>query len=344
VISAQSGGTPGLYGGTQDNSTCSPEGMIAFLEQETDHGRAWAEVQGIDPSQLRAYISRLTPAFLPGDTRVTNHGFRDGRATAFQAVLQAGTAVLVDDRGMPRARCACGNPLTPPTPVAAAPVYTGQAWPGFRPEAVTTIAPARQALDALVLTDIDTGETFRRPVGTDGGADGPVDSTPATTSAPTTAPPTTAPRTTSSPTTTPTTAPATTLPTLTVPTGIELGSGDFQATLLWQGDADMDLHVIDPNGDAISFATPSSPSGGTLDLDEIPSCGSTETHVENVFWPAGDAPAGEYTVFASYFAGCSSSAAEVSVQLTISADGVPVQQHTFTIPVDGESPRVAVRL
>jgi hypothetical protein len=38
---------------------------------------------------------------LQRDTRVTNHGFRNGRATPTQSILQAGTAVLVDEYGVP---------------------------------------------------------------------------------------------------------------------------------------------------------------------------------------------------------------------------------------------------
>ena len=41
---------------------------------------------------------------LRADTAVTNHGFRDGQATELHSVLQAGTAVLVDDQGQPVAR------------------------------------------------------------------------------------------------------------------------------------------------------------------------------------------------------------------------------------------------
>jgi hypothetical protein len=79
------------------------------------------------------YIDSLTPVLLRSDTRVTNHGFRDGWATPYQAVLQAGTAVLVDNTGVPRARCACGNPLTPPQAVPTTPTYQGTPWPGFTP-------------------------------------------------------------------------------------------------------------------------------------------------------------------------------------------------------------------
>jgi hypothetical protein len=70
-------------------------------------------VLGISPTEkaVAAYIRHLRPVTLTRDTRVTNHTFVDGRAVAFQSILQAGTAVLVDKDGVPVARCRCGNPL-----------------------------------------------------------------------------------------------------------------------------------------------------------------------------------------------------------------------------------------
>ena len=65
----------------------------------------------ISVADIPTYIGTLTPMQLRADTRVTNHGFVDGHATSLQSVLQAGTAVLVDDQGRPRVKCGCGNPL-----------------------------------------------------------------------------------------------------------------------------------------------------------------------------------------------------------------------------------------
>ena len=67
--------------------------------------RAWAGVLGVTVEQIPGYVRSLIPTVLLYDTRVTNHGFANGRATAFQSVLQAGTAVLVDGRGNPVVRC-----------------------------------------------------------------------------------------------------------------------------------------------------------------------------------------------------------------------------------------------
>lgn len=40
-------------------------------------------------AQIPGYVSELTPMVLIVDTRVTNHGYRNGAPTTFQAVLQA---------------------------------------------------------------------------------------------------------------------------------------------------------------------------------------------------------------------------------------------------------------
>ena len=77
---------------------------------------------GIDPADIATYVGTLTPMQLRADTRVTNHGFVDGHATSLQSVLQAGTAVLVDDHGRPRVKCGCGNPLLDPVATPITPV------------------------------------------------------------------------------------------------------------------------------------------------------------------------------------------------------------------------------
>jgi hypothetical protein len=104
------------------------------------------------------------------DTRVTNHGFRNGRATPRQAVLQAGTAVLVDETGLPRVKCGCGNPLAAPQPVATTPTYNGPQWTGFSP-GTTIVTAAGPPVQVFVLADPRTDEPFVRPVGSQGESD-----------------------------------------------------------------------------------------------------------------------------------------------------------------------------
>ena len=106
----------GPFGGTGSNQVCDRDLLIRFLKDHPDRMRAWAEVEGIDPSydSVSKYIAKLHPVTLTRDTPVTNHTFINGQAVGFQAILQAGTAVLVDQYGRPVARCRCGNPLTEP--------------------------------------------------------------------------------------------------------------------------------------------------------------------------------------------------------------------------------------
>ena len=106
----------GPYGGTGSDLVCDRELLIRSLRARPDRMRAWAEVLGIPPNiqAVARYIRKLKPVTLTRDTRVTNHSFEGGRAVAFQSILQAGTAVLIDRYGEPVVRCRCGNPLTKP--------------------------------------------------------------------------------------------------------------------------------------------------------------------------------------------------------------------------------------
>jgi hypothetical protein len=165
-----SGTSVGLYGGTEHLSSCDVPQMSAFLRVNPDKGRAWAEVEGIRVDQIDAFLHSLTPVVLRTDTRVTNHGFANGAATSFQSVLQAGTAVLVDSYGAPRARCACGNPLLAPV-VTTRSSYTGTSWSSFDEQNITVILPAVTQVDVIVLYDDSTGQWLQRPTGGAGSDD-----------------------------------------------------------------------------------------------------------------------------------------------------------------------------
>jgi hypothetical protein len=115
----------GPYGGTGSDLVCDRELLIRSLKARPDRLRAWAETIHITPTYaaVARYIRKLRPVTLTRDTRVTNHSFVGGRASGYQAILQAGTAVLVDEHGVPRARCRCGNPLLEPVFVPEATCY-----------------------------------------------------------------------------------------------------------------------------------------------------------------------------------------------------------------------------
>ncbi|MEU1348757.1 DUF6777 domain-containing protein [Streptomyces sp. NPDC005795] len=165
------GSAPGLYGGTRKVAACDVEKQITALTDQPAKNKAFASVEGIAPAGVPAYLRALTPVQLRLDTRVTNHGFRNGSATSYQAVLQAGTAVLIDDRGVPRVRCACGNPLLPPVALKGTPQQKGEAWPGYRAGDVVVVEPAAQPVDVFIMFDPGTEGWFERGAGDTGGDD-----------------------------------------------------------------------------------------------------------------------------------------------------------------------------
>lgn len=178
------GDEPGLYGGSRDDAVCDLDQLVAFLTDGDNAAQAdaWVDVLDIEVDDIDDDVGGLTAVRLRHDTRVTNHGFRDGRAVPVQSVLQAGTAVLVDDAGLPVVKCSCGNPLGPPEPlggldeddaldVEGLASNPDDAWEGFDPARVVDVEPADDAVDEFVLLDIATGERFARPAGTNGQAD-----------------------------------------------------------------------------------------------------------------------------------------------------------------------------
>jgi hypothetical protein len=267
-------GTRGLYGGSLDSGRCDPEAQIAYLNQNRSIADAFVAALNRDQTlqrsggnkitrdQLPAYVRELTSVTLVRDTRVTNHGYRNGRATDIQSVLQAGTAVMVDRYGVPRIKCNCGNPLTPPIAVSVTPIYTGPQWPTFNPTNIVVVNQTTVVIDVFVITNLNGPGFIDRTAGATGvDTPGP--------------------------------------PPVVSPNGQTLGTGDVQITLQWTGDCDLDLHVTDPSGAQISYGSPTSPTGGALDIDDIPNSGSLGNHIENVFWGAGTAPRGAYQTFAN---------------------------------------------
>jgi len=125
------------------------------------------------------------------------------------------------------------------------------------------------------------------------------------------------------------------------PTGIStepvLGTGDVQVTLRWDAPVDLDLHVTDPSGEEISFTHSYSNSGGNLDVDANPNCDSMVANpVENVFWPFGGAPAGQYQVSVVYFSNCNYSG-PVNYEITLKQNNQVVDVLTGTVNESGET-------
>jgi hypothetical protein len=166
-VRSVSGGTPGLYSGTERVGSCDVDRQVTHLTADPTKARAFAQAAGISPASVPGYLRGLAPVQLRADTRVTNHGFRDGRAATFQSVLQAGTAVLVDNRGVPRVRCACGNPLAQPVAMRGNPGTSGRPWSGYRPAQVIVVAPAVQVITNITIINVADNTWIERRIGHD---------------------------------------------------------------------------------------------------------------------------------------------------------------------------------
>lgn len=103
------------------------------------------------------------------------------------------------------------------------------------------------------------------------------------------------------------------------------GGADIQVNVNWRNRSgagnytDLDLHVVDPNGERVYFANPQVASGGRLDLDSNAACSPGDFN-ENIYWPVGDAVAGTYLVQLHYWSACSLTG-PVDWRVTILRDG-----------------------
>jgi len=115
---------------------------------------------------------------------------------------------------------------------------------------------------------------------------------------------------------------------------LQVGTGDVQVTLAWDTDADVDLHVIDPNGDEVYWANRMVPSGGELDLDSNAVCSNDGVRNENITWPVGSAPQGTYIVRVDYWSNCEVASTDYTV-LVNNGGNVELFSGTFEGSGDG---------
>jgi hypothetical protein len=96
---------------------------------------------------------------------------------------------------------------------------------------------------------------------------------------------------------------------------VQSGVGDVKVTLSFDPAHDLDLHVVEPGGEEISFLHPTSKNGGALDLDSGSNCVPSAASSENIFWPAGSAPRGDYRVTVQLFEQCSPGPIDFTVRV-----------------------------
>ena len=113
-----------------------------------------------------------------------------------------------------------------------------------------------------------------------------------------------------------------------------VGTGDVQISVTWNSAADVDLHVVEPNGTEIYYGAPRSSTGGELDLDSNAGCGSDSPRAENIRWPAGRAPTGRYTVRVDHWSNCGASSTNYTVRVI---SGTSSQTFTGTFTGSGDA-------
>ncbi len=262
------GGVPGLYGGVRKTPNCDVERQIKALQADSKKNRAFASTVGVRPSAVPAYLRSLTSVQLRADTRVTNHGYRDGAAASRQAVLQSGTSVLVDGRGMPRLRCACGNPLKEPVAQRTTPKLIGRQWSSYRPANVVVVRPAPVVVKVFVIYDTQHREWLNRHRGDVNGRHdqrGKAPKYPNPWTLP--PPPTTTPPT--SPQTTPPTSPSPTSPTDKSPSPTDKSPSPTDKTPTDKTDSPTDKTPTDKT-DSPTDKTPTDKTDSPTDKTESP--------------------------------------------------------------------------
>lgn len=85
----------------------------------------------------------------------------------------------------------------------------------------------------------------------------------------------------------------------------EAGNGMLQISLSFNNEKDVDLHVVEPQGDHIYFSNRRSTNGGYLDIDSNAGCSIDGINNENVFY-SEDAriEIGEYKVYPLMYRNC----------------------------------------
>jgi hypothetical protein len=129
-------------------------------------------------------LHEVTPVLLGNDTLVRNHGYDKGMPTAYDSVLEAGMAVLVDIHGLPTVKCNCGNPLTTSKTGIDVKIkieFKGKKW-NFNNKRVVKVKASKTPRRTLVLATDNPAENIVRPVGANGAKeDQPVQATDAVT-------------------------------------------------------------------------------------------------------------------------------------------------------------------
>jgi hypothetical protein len=91
--------------------------------------------------------------------------------------------------------------------------------------------------------------------------------------------------------------------------GVVINTGDMQVTLTWNSTADIDLHVIEPNGSHVYYANKNGTTA-RLDVDDTNGYGP-----ENIYVSPGNAASGTYQVYVVHYSGSVPTTSTVTIRL-----------------------------
>jgi hypothetical protein len=77
-------------------------------------------------------------------------------------------------------------------------------------------------------------------------------------------------------------------------------NGEITVTLAWQSSDDLDLHLVEPDGNVVYYSRPRSSNGAELDIDMNVGNNSSETPIENICYRRTPPP-GKYKVLVHFF-------------------------------------------
>jgi len=114
---------------------------------------------------------------------------------------------------------------------------------------------------------------------------------------------------------------------------VAVPTGEVQVSISWDAESDVDLHVIDPNGDEVYYGQRVVSSGGTLDLDSNAACAIDHVKNENITWET--ALSGTYAVRVDYFDSCE--VAATTYVVTVQVKGQPTRTFSGTLTGAGDA-------
>lgn len=88
-------------------------------------------------------------------------------------------------------------------------------------------------------------------------------------------------------------------------TQVDVGTGRLQVSLTFDQTTDLDLYLVEPDGETIYYGNSTSSNGGILDLDSNPACWSDGVNNENITYDdQAEIEAGTYTVRVNNYEDC----------------------------------------